>query len=698
MNRLAQEKLNNYIAVDSASTKKNRVIALKDIPKGFTVLTEKPLISIVEVAYINKYCSNCFKPLEIKLKCSRCKFSHYCSKECQKENYKFHKYLCQAKKKFPDFNITTLIQCMAQLLYKMKEDSSIEQTINKLYCYEKKERMENKQIIYISMLPILISLKINMDPTRIAHLMNIIDCNMLRIFQPSSQYFAYGIYINASKFGHDCNPNCMLFYHGNELHIRSIRPIKKGENVTFSYISCNLPYSERKIRLKNIYNYECQCDRCMKVKDHPELDPMEGIHCHNKKCKNYIHQELLNPCSKCHAKYPEEEEKLIKQMVQGLKKLCGDDDSMDITDKIRFVNQLPMTLSQFKKKYLIPQNYFNIYIHNLQNIKLNEYDRVDEEMFELAKEIYSTNGKKPNSIIRPDSDVIPQNYFNIYIHNLENIKLNEYDRVNEEMFELAKKIYLTTGKRPIPIIRPDSDVKEMSGKNSLERRVNINKEDIEIFNLDPFNKSYLSLISRMRYITDVFQMAYQETLHMNNKEKEFQDIYSLSKDKTISDNLNKVKEDLLTLKSNYSSLQDNINEIQNKLKELQQQIEKGSSTSLKECQKLTPINETEFNMTTINKNIFDINTTINKINSNANPLIKRINMNNLIKIIENKQELSITMFLDEEQKNHIKKTFMKFNLKKVRDVVIDQIELFYGDSETIKNIFLNQLEQLNDFF
>jgi len=646
MVQLAQEKLNNYIAVDSASTKQKRVIALENIPKGFTVLTEKPLISIVETSFIDKYCSNCFKPLEKKLKCSRCKFSHYCSKECQKENYGFHKFLCQAKKEVPNFKITTLIQSMAQLLYKIKKDSSIEQTINNLYCYEKKERMENKNVIFIMMSPILHTLKINMEPTRIAHLMNIIDCNMLRIFQPSSEYFAYGIYINASKIGHDCNPNCMLFYHGNELHIRSIRPIKKDENITFSYLSCNIPYSERKIRLKNIYNYECQCDRCMKVKDHPELDPMEGIHCHNKKCKNFIHQELLNPCSKCHANYPEKEKKKIKQMVEGLKILYGNHDSINITDTIKFINSnLPMTLSQFKKKYLIPQNYFNIYIHNLQRNKLNEYDRVDEEMLRVVKKFGINNEKKP-----------------------------------------------------ICIIRPDSDVEEMTGKNSLEKKVNIDKEDIEIFDIDPFNKSYLSLISRMGYIIEVFQMAYQETIRMNNKGKKIQDIYSLSKDKTIRDNLNKIKEDLLTIKSNYSSLQNNINEMQNKLKELQQQIEKGTSSSLKEYQKLTPINETEFNIKTINKNIFDINTTINKIDSNANPLIKGINMNNLIKIIENNQDFPINMLLDEEQRNYIKQIFMKYKLKKVRDAAVDQIELYYGDNETIKNSFLNKLEPLNEFF
>ena len=257
---------------------------------------------------------------------------------------------------------------------------------------------------------------------------------------------------------------------------------------------------------------------------------------------------------------------------------------MNITDTIKYINQLPMTLTQFQKEYLIPQNYFNIYIHNLQNSKLSEYDRVDEEMLEVAKKINPANENKV-----------------------------------------------------ICVIKPDSDVKKMSGKNSLEKRVNIAKKDVEIFNLDPFNKSYLSLISRMNYITMVFQMAFQETLRMNNKREKIQDIYSLEKNKTISDNLNEEKEDLLTLKSNCTTLQDN-------------EREKSQDK-------------------TIGDNLNEV-----------------------------KEDLSTTMFLDEEQKNYIKQTFKKFSLKKVKDAVLDQIELYYGDSETIKNIFLNQLKPLNEFF
>src|SRR5213080_2328666 len=39
-------------------------------------------------------CSNCQKPYA-KLRCGKCKLSYYCDKECQKENWKVHKNVCQ---------------------------------------------------------------------------------------------------------------------------------------------------------------------------------------------------------------------------------------------------------------------------------------------------------------------------------------------------------------------------------------------------------------------------------------------------------------------------------------------------------------------------------------------------------------------------------------------------------------------------
>lgn len=40
-----------------------------------------------------QFCCNCFKEGKM-LRCNRCYSAHYCSKECQKENYNEHKNIC----------------------------------------------------------------------------------------------------------------------------------------------------------------------------------------------------------------------------------------------------------------------------------------------------------------------------------------------------------------------------------------------------------------------------------------------------------------------------------------------------------------------------------------------------------------------------------------------------------------------------
>eukprot|EP00667_Euglena_gracilis_P007224 EG_transcript_7294 len=71
-----------------------------------------------------------------------------------------------------------------------------------------------------------------------------------------------------SKVTHSCDPNCMALAHGIQLAYRAIRPIKKGEPITFSYISgWDLWKSTpaRRALLQDQRFFQCCCLRCVSV-------------------------------------------------------------------------------------------------------------------------------------------------------------------------------------------------------------------------------------------------------------------------------------------------------------------------------------------------------------------------------------------------------------------------------------------------
>ena len=61
---------------------------------------------------------------------------------------------------------------------------------------------------------------------------------------------------------HSCEPNASVLFDQPYLMMRSLLPIKKGEEVFISYIDNTDPYYRRQTQLKQRYCFECQCSKC----------------------------------------------------------------------------------------------------------------------------------------------------------------------------------------------------------------------------------------------------------------------------------------------------------------------------------------------------------------------------------------------------------------------------------------------------
>ncbi|OTB07591.1 hypothetical protein M426DRAFT_317898 [Hypoxylon sp. CI-4A] len=91
-----------------------------------------------------------------------------------------------------------------------------------------------------------------------------------------------GFYVNAAlaMVNHSCVPNAFVRFTGRNAFLHAYREIEKGEEVTISYIEVTLPLSERQKELKTRYHFECGCPRCIS-----DLDVYEV-------CQKYPHLEL----------------------------------------------------------------------------------------------------------------------------------------------------------------------------------------------------------------------------------------------------------------------------------------------------------------------------------------------------------------------------------------------------------------------
>lgn len=104
------------------------------------------------------------------------------------------------------------------------------------------------------------------DPMDLLRFLHVVDLNIHRDDEVAEHAQFTGIFVFGSKFSHSCAPNCSWsFSKEGRLQYHAIRPIAKGDLLTFSYVGngMNLLTStlERRRRLSTLW-FVCQCARC----------------------------------------------------------------------------------------------------------------------------------------------------------------------------------------------------------------------------------------------------------------------------------------------------------------------------------------------------------------------------------------------------------------------------------------------------
>ena len=87
--------------------------------------------------------------------------------------------------------------------------------------------------------------------------------------------FTNSVYLQMSRFNHSCHPNAEMSCHmDNTADVRALRKINQGEEITICYTNDTSLWSreERQAELKNVYNFDCNCEGCDAAEEQIQLE------------------------------------------------------------------------------------------------------------------------------------------------------------------------------------------------------------------------------------------------------------------------------------------------------------------------------------------------------------------------------------------------------------------------------------------
>jgi len=202
------------------------------------------------------------------LKCSKCNNIYYCSKICQRNNWKLHKYTCSeniiikksnnkgfgifSKKKF---SIGDIIHIESPIFIYDIKNYNIE--YERLNTYKKK----------------ILNTFSNVH-SKNNNLFGILKTNGIPIKEYNMFITKGGIFPLISKINHECDPNAVFYWNNNEKkeYLFSLKNINIDDEINVCYIERFSPYKERQQILYNTFKFVCTCNFCKKNIENKETD------------------------------------------------------------------------------------------------------------------------------------------------------------------------------------------------------------------------------------------------------------------------------------------------------------------------------------------------------------------------------------------------------------------------------------------
>ncbi|KAK1941736.1 N-lysine methyltransferase SMYD2 [Phytophthora citrophthora] len=272
--------------VDRDATRGRLLRATRDVKTGESVLRDVAYGNVVLSANRTALCAVCLRAADADICCDDCSRVFFCSEECQEKLQDVHEKECEAleevdlvaSKTSTDVNLLRLLIRILAVRSQdamdgkrhMDEEGNVASSyanVKELVHVLDKEggpwvdhvRAGAKKILEDlpdeCQLPVEEILVIAAQINENAYSLDALDGKHL--------VAAVGLFPICGLINHSCQPNCTWSNAGGSImEVRALCDIKKGEEITLSYIDIDKERSERQKELQNTKHFDCQCDRC----------------------------------------------------------------------------------------------------------------------------------------------------------------------------------------------------------------------------------------------------------------------------------------------------------------------------------------------------------------------------------------------------------------------------------------------------
>ncbi|KAJ5867215.1 hypothetical protein N7534_001768 [Penicillium rubens] len=252
----------------------NGLFATAPINPGEDVLHIKtPFLAVLDSPRLEDTCAGCFGKRQVEtgneLKaCTGCRVVKYCDRTCQSKDWKFaHSLECPIFKNVKPMVLPNNARALLRVVLRTarnKYDSEESKVFDGLETHINEISESQGQLDRINLTARAVKnySGTEMDEGTVASYAAKLDLNSFNL--TTSMYDRIGLYMHpyAGLINHSCDYNSTVGFDGEELYVKAMRPIKKGEQIFISYIDTTTPYDIRRNELKERYFFDCQCTKC----------------------------------------------------------------------------------------------------------------------------------------------------------------------------------------------------------------------------------------------------------------------------------------------------------------------------------------------------------------------------------------------------------------------------------------------------